>query len=71
MSVALLINQGTTPYIPSIVQINSSPQVLNWQGNVVPTGNANKKDLVNFTFVSPASTGTSSYTVLGSLASYG
>jgi hypothetical protein len=71
MSVALLINQGTTPYIPSAVQIDGIPQVLNWQGNVVPTGNANKKDLVNFTFVTPANTGTSTYIVLGSLASYG
>jgi hypothetical protein len=71
MSVALLINQGTTPYIPSIVQVDGIPQVLNWQGNVIPTGNANKKDLVNFTFVTPANTGTSTYTVLGSLASYG
>ena len=71
ISVALLINQGTTPYIPSAVQINGILQTLNWQGNVIPTGNANKKDLVNFTFVTPANTGTSTYTVLGSLASYG
>jgi hypothetical protein len=71
ISVAVLIDQGAIPYIPQSVQINNSPQTLNWQGNVIPTGNANRKDLVNFTFVSPASTGTSSYTVLGSLASYG
>jgi hypothetical protein len=71
VSVALLINQGTIPYIPSAVQINGISQTLNWQGNVVPTGNSNKKDLVNFTFVTPANTGTSTYTVLGSLASYG
>jgi hypothetical protein len=71
ISVAVLVNQGAIPYIPSSVQINNLSQTLNWQGNVTPIGNANKKDLVNFTFVSPASTGTSSYTVLGSLASYG
>ena len=71
MSVALLVNQGVTPRIPALVQINGQAQTINWQGNVIPTGNANKKDLINFTFVSPASTGTSTFTVLGSLASYG
>jgi hypothetical protein len=70
MSVALLINQGVTPYVPLLVQINSQAQTVSWQGNIVPTGNANKKDLVNFTFVSPLGTATN-YTVLGSLASYG
>lgn len=71
ISVAVLINQGVVPYIPSSVQINNISQTLNWQGNITPTGNANRKDLVNFTFVAPANTGTSTYTVLGSLASYG
>jgi hypothetical protein len=70
MSVALLVNQGAVPYVPSFVQINSAPQTISWQGNIVPTGNANKKDLVNFTFVSPVGTATN-YTVLGSLATYG
>jgi hypothetical protein len=71
MSVALLVNQGITPRVPALLQINGQAQTINWQGNVTPTGNANKKDLINFTFVSPASTGTSTFTVLGSLASYG
>jgi hypothetical protein len=71
MSVALLINQGSTSYIPSTVQINNFSQIVNWQGNIIPTGNANKKDLINFTFISSNTTGTSTYTVLGSLASYG
>jgi hypothetical protein len=68
ISVALLINQGSTPYIPISVQIGSSGFSVTWQGGVTPTGNANKKDLVNFTFVS---LGFGNYTVLGSLASYG
>ena len=71
ISVAVLVTQGITPRVPSAVQINGVSQSINWQGGVVPTGNANKKDLVNFTFVSPASTSTTMYTVLGSLASYG
>jgi hypothetical protein len=68
ISVALLVNQGTVPYIPNIIQVNNGTFVTNWQGGIVPTGNANKKDLVNFTFIS---LGFGNYTVLGSLASYG
>jgi hypothetical protein len=68
ISVALLINQGVTPYVPNIVQINGSSFTINWQGGVTPTGNANKKDLVNFSLIS---IGFGNYTVLGSLASYG
>lgn len=67
VSFALLINQGATPGVPTSVQINSSPQVVTWQGGITPTGNANKKDLINFTVF--LTTGTN--IVLGSLASYG
>lgn len=67
VSFALLINQGATPYIPSSVQVNSTPQTIKWQGGITPTGNANKVDLVNFTAF--LSTGTA--IVLGSLSSYG
>ena len=68
VSIALLVNQGVTPYIPSIVQINGNSFTINWQGGIAPTGNANKKDLVNFSLIS---LGYGNYTVLGSLASYG
>lgn len=67
VSFAILINQGSTPRIPSSVQINSAPQVLKWQGGITPTGNANKVDLINFTVF--LTTGTN--IVLGSLSSYG
>jgi hypothetical protein len=68
ISIAVLITQGVIPYIPSSVQVNGASFIINWQSGVVPTGNANKKDLVNFTLVS---IGFGNYTVLGSLASYG
>lgn len=67
VSFALLINQGSTPRIPTAVQINNFVQTLSWQGGITPTGNANKKDLVNFTVF--LTTGTN--VVLGSLSSYG
>lgn len=67
VSFALLIQQGATPRIPNAIQINSTPQTVNWQGGITPTGNANKVDLVNFTVF--LTTGTN--VVLGSLSSYG
>lgn len=67
-SVALIVNQGATPRVPTAVQINGVLNTVNWQGGIPPTGNANKKDLLNFTMIS---SGTSIFTVLGSLASYG
>lgn len=67
ISVALLINQGVTPRIPSAVQVDGSPCTVNWQGGITPTGNANKKDLVNLTFINSLG----AFTVLGSLSSYG
>jgi hypothetical protein len=68
MSVAVLINQGATPRVPTAVQINGAPQTINWESGVVPTGNANKVDLVNFTFfISDVAV----YQVLGNLASFG
>jgi hypothetical protein len=68
MSVAVLINQGATPRVPTAIQINGAPQTINWESGVVPTGNANKVDLVNFTFfISDVAV----YQVLGNLASFG
>lgn len=67
-SIALLIQQGVTPRVPTAVQINGILNTVNWQGGIAPTGNASKRDLLNFTLIS---SGTSIFTVLGSLASYG
>ena len=68
VSVAVLINQGATPYVPTTIQINGAPQTVNWESGVTPTGNANKVDLVNFTFFISA---VAVYQVLGNLASFG
>jgi hypothetical protein len=67
-SIALLVQQGVTPRVPTAVQINGVLNTVNWQGGIAPTGNASKRDLLNFTLIS---SGTSIFTVLGSLASYG
>ena len=67
--VTLLLVQGATPYIPNAVQINSVSETINWLGGAAPTGTANKREIVSFTFI--RSDGGGFWTVLGSLTSYG
>jgi hypothetical protein len=67
ISIALVLVQGATPRIPSAVQIGGANQTINWQAGAVPTGNANKIDIVNFTFI--RNNGTLRLT--GSLSTFG
>jgi hypothetical protein len=66
-NVTVILNQGTTPYIPNALQIAGVAQTINWQGGTPPTGNADKKDIVTFTILNNSGT----YTVFGNLATYG
>ncbi len=65
-SVTLVIVQGGTAYIPTAVQIAGAAQTLNWQGNVVPSGTPNRRDVVSFSILNVGGT----YTVLGQLVSF-
>lgn len=68
ISTSLIISQGAIAYIPSVLTINAVNQTIKWQGNTTPSGNINKTDIVSFTFICTA---TSTYTVIGSLNTYG
>jgi hypothetical protein len=48
-TVTIVIAQGSTPYIPTAVQINSSSTTIKWSGS--NTGNANQTDIIGFTFM--------------------
>jgi hypothetical protein len=67
INVTLILIQGGTARIPSAVQIDGSAQTINWQDNTVPTGNANKRDVVVFSLIRTGS----AWTVLGGLSTYG
>jgi len=67
ISVVLILVQGATPYIPNAVQIDGAVQTINWSGATAPTGNASQIDTVSFTFIRISD----SWTVIGSLTSYG
>lgn len=66
--VTVWMNQGATPYIANLIQINSNINTIKWQGSTLaPPGNANKQDVISFTILNNSGT----YTVLGQLATFG
>jgi hypothetical protein len=66
-SVSLILVQGATPYICSAVQIDGIAQTVKWLNGSQPTGTANRTEVQSFSFVRTGS----SWTVFGSLLSYG
>jgi hypothetical protein len=66
-TVALIIAQGVTQYMPTVVQIGGAAQTIEWFGGSVPGGTANGFDIVSFTLIRQSST----WTVLGASSTYG
>lgn len=68
-SITMILTQGGTAYAPtSNVQLGSTTNTaVSWQGGSVPTGNANKKDVLVYSVLNSSGT----YTVLGQLVSFG
>jgi hypothetical protein len=64
-SLAHIIPQGATPRIPATLQINGTPVTLNWSGNVVPTGSANRINIISFLLWY-----TTNFTCVATLSSY-
>jgi hypothetical protein len=63
----LLIFQGSTPYYPNAVQIESVSQTINWADGSVPAPNANKTEIVSFSLIRSSN----SWKVIGSFSTYG
>lgn len=66
ITVALVLVQGSTPYISSAVQINGTASTIFWQGGSVPNGVSNGTDIISFTLIRVSNT----WRVIGSLTSY-
>lgn len=62
----LLISQGSTPYLPTAVQIEGSAQTIKWLIGTAPSGNASKMDIITFSLMRTSS----SWTVLGQSSFY-
>lgn len=51
ITIAVIISQGATGYIPNALNINGSGISINWLNGSAPSGNANKIDFVTFTLL--------------------
>ena len=67
LAVVLVLAQGATAYLPTAVQVAGAAQTIFWQGTVLPSGTANRVDVVSFTLIRTGS----AWTVMGSLTTYG
>ena len=67
LAVVLVLSQGATAYLPTAVQVAGAAQTIRWQGAVLPSGTANRVDVVSFTLIRTGS----AWTVMGSLTTYG
>ena len=50
ITTSIVINQGSTAYIPTSVRINSVSQTIKWAGGTA-SGTPNQVDIVGFTFI--------------------
>lgn len=66
-NIVLILNQGATPYMPTALQVSGYAQTINWLGGVIPSGTANKKDLVSFSIFNAVT----EYIILGQKLSFG
>jgi hypothetical protein len=57
----IFVTQGSTGYIPNVLQIDGTPQTIKWAQSATPTPNANKIDIFSFTLIRLSS----SWTVFG------
>jgi hypothetical protein len=67
IGVTLVLSQGGTAYMVTALQIDGNAQTIKWVNNTVPSGAANKVDVVGFSFIRTGS----SWTVLGQYSTYG
>jgi len=63
----VIFSQSATARIVSAVQIDSSPQTINWANGVTPVGSANKQDVFGFSLIRSGS----AWKVLGQMSTYG
>lgn len=66
ISIAVVITQGSTPYLPTALQVDGVAQTILWQGGSAPSGTASQTDIVGFTLLRLSS----SWIVYGSLNTY-
>jgi hypothetical protein len=51
MTISIIVNQSSTGYYPSILQVAGTPVSIRWVNDSAPSVNANKIDIYNFTLI--------------------
>ena len=64
---SLILSQGGTAYMPTVIQIAGAVQTVKWLMNASPTGTASKFDVISYTFTRIAD----SWLVFGQYSTYG
>lgn len=67
LTLTYIVDQGGTPYSGSQYQINGTNVTVKWSDSLIPTGSANKTDIIGLTAFRVGS----SWNVVGSLSSFG
>ena len=67
ITLTYVINQGVSPYSGSQYQINGSNVTVKWVDTMIPTGSANKTEIIGLTAFRVSST----WDVIGSLSTFG
>ena len=65
-NITAIWNQGSTPYMITILTINGSSVTINWQGGSAPSGTANGVDVISFSIYYTGS----AYVVTGQSVSF-
>lgn len=65
--VAIIIAQGSTPYVPTTMQIAGTTQTVIWLGGSAPTGTASKYDIISYSLFRQSG----SWTVFGQASTFG
>ena len=65
-TVSMILNQGSSGYVPSVLKIADTTTAFTWQGSSTPAGVANRKDVVAFNILNAGG----SYIVLAQLVSF-
>lgn len=51
MTISIIVNQSSTGYYPSVLQIAGTPVSIRWVNDSTPSVNASKIDIYNFTLI--------------------
>jgi hypothetical protein len=66
IGIALILEQGATPYMCTGTQIDGVSQPIKWEGGSVPIGNTSTTEIVSFSLIRSGS----AWTVLGNQSTY-